>query len=348
MLDKLVESGMDAARLNFSHGSHEDHAERALLIREAQARAGRPLALIADLQGPKLRIGDLPGTVVITNGDEVVLSGDGTGEPGDLPVSPPVLAEVLVPGQDVLIDDGLVHLQVEEVRAGRARCKVAVGGKVESHKGVNVPGAVIPIPSLTEKDLADLEFALTVGIDFVALSFVRSASDIHALRELLQSAGSTALVIAKIEKAEALEELEAIISASDAVMVARGDLGVEIGGGQQAELGEHGRLHLLRLIDEQYWPGEGGLDVSLPTLTQGLGPTPAIMRAQFDAEEFAHLAIEVGDVGLRSTDHADRHIALCYQRSREDAQGGGLAAAGHSGDQGEAAIAGELLHPPAE
>ena len=149
MLDKLVESGMDAARLNFSHGSHEDHAERALLIREAQARAGRPLALIADLQGPKLRIGDLPGTVTLASGDKVVLSGDGTGEPGDLPVSPPVLAEVLAPGQDVLIDDGLVHLQVEDVTAGRARCNVAVGGRVDSHKGVNVPGATIPIPSLT-------------------------------------------------------------------------------------------------------------------------------------------------------------------------------------------------------
>src|SRR5262245_44412241 len=229
MLDKLVESGMDAARLNFSHGSHADHAERARLVRGAQERAGRPLALMADLQGPKLRIGDLPGRVVLASGDEVVLSGDGTGAPGDLPVSPPVLAEVLAPGQDVLIDDGLVHLQVENVTAGRARCKVAVGGRVDSHKGVNVPGATIPIPSLTEKDLADLEFALTIGVDFVALSFVRSAGDIRALRELLQSAGSTALVIAKIEKAEALEELDAIVSASDAVMVARGDLGVEIG-----------------------------------------------------------------------------------------------------------------------
>ena len=229
MLDTLVESGMDAARLNFSHGSHEDHAERARQVREAQKRAGRPLALIADLQGPKLRIGDLPGQLVLASGDEVVLSGDGTGEPGDLPVSPPVLAEVLAPGQDVLIDDGLVHLLVEDVTEGRARCKVAVGGRVDSHKGVNVPGATIPIPSLTEKDLADLEFALTIGVDYVALSFVRSAGDIRQLRELLQSAGSTALVIAKIEKAEALEELDAIISASDAVMVARGDLGVEIG-----------------------------------------------------------------------------------------------------------------------
>jgi pyruvate kinase len=229
VLDQLVDSGMDAARLNFSHGSHADHAERARLVREAQERAGRPLALIADLQGPKLRVGDLPDPIRLAKGDEVVLSGDGAGQPGDLPVSPPVLAEILQPGQDVLIDDGLVHLRVEEVSAGRARCAVAVGGLVGSHKGVNVPGAAIPIPSLTDKDLADLEFALELGVDFVALSFVRSANDIRGLRELLHSAGSTALVIAKIEKAEALEELEAIISASDCVMVARGDLGVEIG-----------------------------------------------------------------------------------------------------------------------
>src|SRR3954451_5986193 len=229
MLDKLVDAGMDAARLNFSHGSHNEHAERARAVRDAQVRASRPLALIADLQGPKLRIGELTDNVMLMNGEEVVLSGDGAGENGDLPVSPPVLAEILEPGQDVLIDDGLVHLQVEEVAAGRARCRVAVGGLVQSHKGVNVPGAAIPIPSLTDKDLADLEFALTLGVDYVALSFVRSASDIRGLRELLHSAGSPALVIAKIEKAEALEELDAIISASDAVMVARGDLGVEIG-----------------------------------------------------------------------------------------------------------------------
>jgi pyruvate kinase len=229
MLEKFVDAGMDAARLNFSHGSHAEHAERAALLRDVQESAGRPLALIADLQGPKLRIGDLPGAVSLASGDEVVLSGDGAGQPGDLPVSPPVLAEILRPGQDVLIDDGLVHLQVEEVAAGRARCKVAVGGRVDTHKGVNVPGAAIPIPSLTDQDLSDLEFALTLGVDFVALSFVRSANDIRGLRELLQSAGSPALVIAKIEKAEALEELEAIIGASDAVMVARGDLGVEIG-----------------------------------------------------------------------------------------------------------------------
>ncbi|HYY34699.1 MAG TPA: pyruvate kinase [Gaiellaceae bacterium] len=228
-MDRLVAAGMDAARLNFSHGSHEQHAERARLLREAQQRAGRPLAVIADLQGPKLRVGDLASPVVVSEGEEVVVAGATNGRPGDLPVSPPILPEILRPGHEVLIDDGLVRLQVAEVAEGRALCTVEVGGRIESHKGVNVPGVPIPIPSLTEKDLADLEFALSLGVDWIALSFVRSANDIRGLRELVQGAGADTLVIAKIEKAEALEELDAIVSAADAVMVARGDLGVEIG-----------------------------------------------------------------------------------------------------------------------
>jgi pyruvate kinase len=229
MVDRLVAAGMDAARLNFSHGSREEHAERARIVREAQSRAGRPLALIADLQGPKIRVGDLENPVVLVEGDELVVTGEGRGKPGDLPVSPPALADVLHPGHELLIDDGLVRLHVREVDDGRARATVLVGGVVGSHKGVNLPGVSIPVPSLTEKDLVDLEFALELGVDYVALSFVREANDIRGLRELLNAADSTALVIAKIEKAEALEELDAIVSASDAVMVARGDLGVEIG-----------------------------------------------------------------------------------------------------------------------
>jgi pyruvate kinase len=228
-LDRLVAAGMDAARLNFSHGTHEQHAERAEAVRDAQERAGRPLALIGDLQGPKLRIGDIDGPLDLVTGGEIVVSGTANGRPGDLPVSPPVLTEILRPGQEVLIDDGLVRLQVAEVAEGRARCSVEFGGRVEAHKGVNVPGVPIPIPSLTDKDLADLEFALGLGVDWIALSFVRSADDIRGLRQLLQSAASDVLIIAKIEKAEAVEDLDAIVSAADAVMVARGDLGVEIG-----------------------------------------------------------------------------------------------------------------------
>ena len=184
---------------------------------------------MADLQGPKLRIGDLADPLVLVEGDEVNVTSEANGEPRNLPVSPPVLQQVLLPGHNVLIDDGRVRLRVDEV-AGRApRRPSLVGGRVESHKGVNLPGVAVPIPSLTEKDLRDLEFALELGVDYVALSFVRSADDIRSLRELLQGAGSNALVIAKIEKAEALEDLDAIVSASDVVMVARGDLGVEIG-----------------------------------------------------------------------------------------------------------------------
>jgi pyruvate kinase len=225
----LVQAGMDAARLNFSHGTHEDHERRAGAVRQAQAEAGRPIALIADLQGPKLRLGQLREARELRAGERVTVAGEGNVSDGDLPVAPAVLSEILRPGHEVLIDDGLVRLRVERVRAGRATCTVVVGGAVSTSKGVNVPGVPIPIPSLTEKDRADLEFALTLGVDYAALSFVRSVEDVRQLRELLHAAGSQTLIIAKIERSEALGDLSSIIEAADAVMVARGDLGVEIG-----------------------------------------------------------------------------------------------------------------------
>ena len=229
VIARLVAAGMDAARLNFSHGTRDDHAERVRLLRDAQEQARRPLALIADLQGPKIRVGELERPRVLVEGDDVVVAGEGSGHADDLPVSPAALTQVLHVGHELLIDDGLVRLRVDEVDDGRARTTVLVGGVVGAHKGVNLPGVPIPVPSLTDKDLSDLEFGLELGVDYVALSFVRAAADVHRLRELLRSADSLALVVAKIEKAEALEELDAIITASDAVMVARGDLGVEIG-----------------------------------------------------------------------------------------------------------------------
>jgi pyruvate kinase len=225
----LVAAGMDGARLNLSHGTREEHAERARLIREAEVETARPLALIADLQGPKLRIGELPGPVTLARGDEIVVVGEELSHDGELPVSPSVIGEVLQPGHEVLIDDGLVRLRVERVRAGRAQCAVLAGGIVSSHKGVNVPGVPVPIPSLTRKDMDDLEFALGLDADFVALSFVRSAADVRDLKDLIGHAGSDARVIAKIEKAEAVDALDAILAETDAVMVARGDMGVEIG-----------------------------------------------------------------------------------------------------------------------
>ncbi len=225
----LIEAGMDGARLNLSHGTQDDHARTAQLVRDAEAAAGRPISLIADLQGPKLRVGDLDHEVELEDGGSVVIAGEDAAQDGDSPVSPAVLGSVLQPGNDVLIDDGMVRLRVDRVERGRARCDVVVGGTVAAHKGVNVPGIPLPIPSLTRKDLDDLDAALEFGVDFVALSFVRSASDVTALRTLIEARGSHAWVIAKIEKAEAVAALDAILGEAHGVMVARGDLGVEIG-----------------------------------------------------------------------------------------------------------------------
>jgi pyruvate kinase len=225
----LIKAGMDGARLNLSHGTQEDHARTAELVREAEREAGRPIALIADLQGPKLRVGELNGELVLENGASVVIAGEDVAEPDDLPVSPAVLGSVLHPGNDVLIDDGHIRLRVEAVERGRARCEVLVGGPVAANKGVNLPGVPLPIPSLTRKDLDDLDAALGFGVDYVALSFVRSAADVKGLRTLIEERGSHAWVIAKIEKSEAVAALDEILAEAHGVMVARGDLGVEIG-----------------------------------------------------------------------------------------------------------------------
>jgi pyruvate kinase len=238
-LRSLVAAGMNAARLNLSHGSHEEHARRVQTIREVEAESGQPIALIADLQGPKLRIGALDEPVLLERGEEITVAAEEACMNGELPIAPAVIGDVLKPGHDVLIDDGLVRLRVEQVERGRARCQVVVGGRVSSHKGVNLPGVPIPIPSITRKDSADLQFALELGVDFVALSFVRSAADVRDLRSLIEQAGSHAHVIAKIEKAEAVDVLDDVLTETDAVMVARGDLGVEIGAASVPLLQKH-------------------------------------------------------------------------------------------------------------
>jgi len=241
----LVDAGVDAIRLNLSHGTHHDHAARARTVREVQEETGKPLALIADLQGPKLRIGDLQAPRILLKDEEVLVVGEQTAIDSELPVAPAVIGEVLRPGHDVLIDDGLVRLAVVEVEQGRARCRVVVGGEVKSHKGVNLPGVPIPIPSLTRKDLDDLDFALGLAVDFVALSFVRAAADVRDLQAIIRQHGSPARVIAKIEKAEGVEALDEVLHEADAIMVARGDLGVEIGAATVPLLQKRIILHCL-------------------------------------------------------------------------------------------------------
>lgn len=240
--DKLraaLEAGVDVVRLNFSHGSHADHAGRLELVRELSVRLGRNVGALADLQGPKIRLGRLPAEgVVLPSGGEVFLRPgleelDSYGSEGtpSLPVVYEALARDVQPGALVLIDDGSIRLVVSRVEVDGAGvwARVVVGGTAKSRKGVNLPGVDVSAPSLTEKDLADLKVAVDLGVDWVALSFVRKPADMHDARARITALGGDCPIVAKLERPEVLDRLEDIVTASDAVMVARGDLGVEIG-----------------------------------------------------------------------------------------------------------------------
>jgi pyruvate kinase len=226
-VEQLARAGMDAARLNFSHGAKEVHLASLRAVRRAEQAVARPLAVIADLCGPKIRVNGLrePRRV---EAEEPVTLGRGGGRDA-IGVTFPDLHEVVEPGRHILVDDGRIRLRVVDVDGELVRCRVEVGGLILPNKGVNLPGAALPIPALTPKDEADLDFALGHDVDYVALSFVQSAEDVLGLRERIRAAGSKAKIIAKIETAEAIRNLDAIIAATDAVMVARGDLGVEHG-----------------------------------------------------------------------------------------------------------------------
>lgn len=231
VMRQMMLAGMNVARLNFSHGHYDDHAERVRLLRSVAEKLQLPLALLQDLQGPKIRVGELPsGGVVLQEGETVTLTPitDFDGQPGAVGIDYPYLAEEAEPGTQVLLDDGLLELRVEAVEGKKVRCRVIEGGLLKSRKGVNFPSLDLRLPSLTEKDQRDLEFGIQQGVDFVSLSFVRKPEDIQALKALLTQKGADVLVLAKIEKPQAVANLEAIVDECDAIMVARGDLGVEM------------------------------------------------------------------------------------------------------------------------
>jgi pyruvate kinase len=221
----LVKAGMNVARLNFSHGTHDQHAARIRTIRLVAEELKCPLAILGDLQGPRIRIGDLPGTIQVEDGSDVVLAPEGEARAGEIPVTHEKLASDVHVGDRILIADGLIELVVLDVAPPRVTARVLHGGPLSSHKGINLPGVQVSVPSLTEKDREDVAFAVDQGLDYLALSFVRRAADIAELRELIPK---ELLVVAKIEKDVALNNIEPIVRASDATMVARGDLGVEL------------------------------------------------------------------------------------------------------------------------
>ncbi len=225
---RLVDAGMDVARLNFSHGTHGEHLERWQAVQQVAQRTGRPVAILADLCGPKIRLGHLVAPVDVQPGEVIGFAAQ-SDDPRNLSITYDRLSEVVQPGHRLLIDDGRIRTTVIEVREREVLCMVDTAGRLQRGKGVNLPDTTLPIPCLTAKDLDDLAFAAAHGADFVALSFVRSAADVVELRDRLDVARSRARIVAKIEKAEAIADLEAIIEVSDVVMVARGDLGVEVG-----------------------------------------------------------------------------------------------------------------------
>ena len=230
MIERLVAAGMDVARVNCSHGDPEELEALVVAVRAVEKRLDRPLAILADLPGPKLRVARLKEPRRVESGDELVLASAGAAGPEDLELGFELdFARVVRPGSPVMIDDGRVRLRVVEALGNRVRCRVETGGLIRAQKGVNLPGSYLPIPSITDRDREMLEHAVRWDVDYVALSFVRRAEDVEDLKRLIQGLGGRQRVIAKIEKLEAIEQLEAIVAVTDALMVARGDLGVEIG-----------------------------------------------------------------------------------------------------------------------
>ena len=231
VLAAMLAGGVDVVRINCSHGSSEQHLAQVALVREVAGEMDRRIAVLADLQGPKMRVGSLPEDgITLEDGATVRLrAGAETAEPGVVPVTYRNLAADVCPGDRVLLADGMLELRVVEVDGTDVSCEVVHGGVLTSRKGVNLPGAAVTAQSPTLKDLGDLSTMVEAGVDYVALSFVRSADDVRRLREAIANLGAATLIVAKLERPEALDHLDEIMAASDAVMVARGDLGVEMG-----------------------------------------------------------------------------------------------------------------------
>lgn len=230
MLERLIRAGMNIARLNFSHGEFADHAERIARLRAAERATGRRVAILADLPGPKMRLGRIdPEPIQLQAGDSFILTTEScVGDARRVSMSFAPLPRVVTPGDRLFLNDGLVQLVVEGVAGSDVNCRVAVGGELRSRKGLNLPGIRLGISAFTDHDRACLEFALAHGVDAVSQSFVENAADVEAVREAARGLGRVPFLIAKVERAGALAEIDGILKAADGIMVARGDLGVEV------------------------------------------------------------------------------------------------------------------------
>jgi len=325
MLEQLMLAGMNVARLNFSHGDHETHATWAKRLRAVAARLDRPLAILQDLQGPKIRVGQLPQPLTLTPDQEVWLYPQESQTPPEtprpaIPVDFRELFTAVRAGDRILLDDGRLELQVKHVAADGLAARVRTGGVLSSHKGINLPGVKLAIPAFTEKDAADLAFGLSLGVEAVAISFVRCVDDVRQVQQAIaaQEPPHRPLVIAKLERPEALDQLEAILEAADGVMVARGDLGVEMApedvpGVQKRIIREANRQGKLVITATQML--ESMIHNPLPTRAEASDVANAI----FDGADAVMLSGEtaVGEYPLQALQMMDRIIRQAEADFRE-------------------------------
>ena len=294
ILRDLMRLGMDVARLNFSHGSHSDHARNIERLRRAAQREKRTICILQDLQGPKIRTGRMEGHAAVTlqaGAQLTITPRDIEGNAALISTTFPDLAREVQAGARILLSDGLIELRVLRARGDDVECEVVNGGVLGEHKGINLPGVALSIPALTEKDRADLKFGLQHGVDAVALSFVRSANDVQLAKQLIAKQGSDVPVIAKLEKPQALDQLDQILEASDGVMVARGDLGVEMPPEQVPAI----QKHIIRRAAEWRKPVITATQM-LESMIENPRPTRAeasdVANAVFDGTDAVMLSAE--------------------------------------------------------
>ncbi len=306
MIRKLAEAGADVFRLNFSHGTHEDHGKRLASIRQLEKDLNRPFAVVADLQGPKLRVGAFAnGPITLKAGQKFRL--DMNTAPGDdtrVHMPHPEIFAALKPGHTLLLDDGKVRLKIEDCGADYANTVVVSGTKLSDRKGVNVPDAVIPMAALTPKDLKDLAFALEAGVDYIALSFVQRPEDVSEARKLI---GDKAWIISKIEKPSAVEHLERIIELSDALMVARGDLGVEMLPEEVPAIQKH-MVRMSRVAGKPVIVATQMLESMISSPTPTRAEASDVANAVYDGTDAVMLSAETasGDYPIEAVTMMDR------------------------------------------
>jgi pyruvate kinase len=338
VLDEMIQAGMDVVRVNFSHGAHEDHIKRAESVRNRARAHGHQVGVLADLQGPKIRIERFKeGMVHLEEGDNFIfdtaLAAD-AGSHEKVGVTYKGLQDDVSRGDTLLLDDGLLVLWVEEVQGTEVRCRVVVGGRLANSKGINRLGGGLSAAALTGKDREDIKVAAAMGADYVAISFPRCADDINEARELLRAAGGHGCIVAKIERAEALEALEEIIEAADAVMIARGDLGVEIGDAElpavQKRIISVARSHD-RVVITATQMMQSMVENPIPTRAEVFdvanavidGTDAVMLSAETAAGRYPAKVIEAmdricaGAERQRSTSASERRINIRYKRADE-------------------------------